>query len=114
MRYEFEDLVRDFNVDVFFAGHYHAYHRTCDGLYRGRCNNGGPTHITIGSAGAHLDDEPLYEATWTSVNIQQEYGYGRVTVMNASALLFEFVKAGELNESDAGAVRDRVWITRHR
>jgi hypothetical protein len=28
MRYEFEDLLYDYNVDVVFSGHFHTYHRT--------------------------------------------------------------------------------------
>lgn len=114
MRLEFEDLLFDYKVDVFLAGHYHAFHRTCDGLYRSQCNNGGPIHITVGTAGAKLDEEPLYDNQWTAKNIQHVYGYGRVTVMNASALLFEFVQAGRVNDTDAGAVRDQFWVTRHR
>lgn len=116
MRYEFEDLLHDYKVDLFLAGHYHAYHRTCDGLYRSKCSNGGPTHITIGSAGAHLDDEPLYDNKWTAQNIQHEYGYGRITVMNATALRFEFVKLDDEDgdSNSTPSVRDQVWITRRR
>ena len=28
MRYEFEDLLHDYNVDIVFSGHFHTYHRT--------------------------------------------------------------------------------------
>jgi len=113
-RMEIEDLLFDNKVDVVLAGHYHAYHRSCDGLYRSRCRRGGPMHITVGSAGAHLDETGLYWNGWTEKFIQQEYGYGRITVKNATALHFEFVKAGSENDTTAGEVHDDVWIFRDR
>jgi hypothetical protein len=112
MRYEMEDLLRDYQVDLFLSGHYHAYHRSCAGLYRSKCHNGGPTHITVGSGGARLDDTQLFRNTWSAKFIKQEYGYGRITVMNATALHFEFVKAGDQNDTTAGDVHDNVWIQR--
>ena len=48
IRQELEDLLYVYNVDIFLSGHYHSYLRLCDGLYRSKCNNGGPLHITIG------------------------------------------------------------------
>lgn len=86
MRYEIEDLLKEFQVDLVLAGHYHSYLRTCDGLYHSKCHNGGPMHICVGSAGAMLDSAMLYPNHWTETFIQQEYGYGRITVANASAL----------------------------
>jgi Iron/zinc purple acid phosphatase-like protein C len=83
-------------------------------LYKSRCNNGGPMHITVGSAGAHLDDSYIYANGWTKKVILGEYGYGRITVHNASALRFEFVKAGDVNDTTSGEVHDDVWIVRHR
>jgi hypothetical protein len=114
MRYEIEDLLRSFQVDLVLAGHYHAYHRTCDGLYRSRCNSGGPMHITVGTAGARLDDTTVYANGWTRRVVMGEYGYGRITVRDANALRFEFVKAGGANDTTAGQVRDEVWILRRR
>lgn len=71
-------------------------------------------HITIGSAGAYLDKGVFYPQDWTLHSIQGEYGYGRITVANASAMHFEFVKAGAENDTDVGSVRDDVWILRQR
>jgi hypothetical protein len=115
MRYQIEDLLREYNVDVFLAGHYHMYQRTCDGLYRSKCNNGGPLHITVGSAGASLDyGTSTYPQKWTAQSIYGEYGYGRITVANASTLHWEFVKAGSENDTTAGEIHDDVWIIRRR
>ena len=117
-RYQIEDLLRDYKVDLVLSGHYHSYFRSCDGLYNSKCHNnrgyGGPTHITVGSAGAALNDNELYDNQWTEAFVKQVYGYGRITVANASALRFQFVKAGESNDTSAGDVLDDVWIWRDR
>jgi hypothetical protein len=72
MRWEFEDLLYDYDVDLYLAGHYHSYLRTCDGLFLDKCNNGGPTHITVGTAGAMLtiDKYDLYQNRW----LRKDYG----------------------------------------
>jgi Iron/zinc purple acid phosphatase-like protein C len=89
---------------------------SCDGLYRTKCDRGGPIHLTIGTAGAHLNDANIgiFNNSWTSKVILQTYGYGRITVKNESALHFEFVKAGSKGYPIAGNVLDGVWITRAR
>ena len=115
MRYEIEDLLYDHHVDLVLSGHYHAYLRSCDGLYQSRCHVGGPTHITVGSAGAHLDENAtLYSQEWTVTFIPMEYGYGRITVVNASAMHWEFLRAGSENDTKAGIVLDHTWIIRER
>lgn len=115
MRFEFEELLYLYNVDLMLAGHYHAYLRSCDGLYHSTCHNGGPTHITVGSAGAHLDvNATLYEQDWTVTFLPLEFGYGRITVVNASAMHWEFVRAGADNDTESGAVLDETWILRDR
>jgi len=97
-------------------------------------------HITIGSAGAALTESEMYPNHWTDklvvdfgtygwvvllitrlickhVSRRSFFfisGYGRITVANSSAMLFEFIKAGDSNETDAGKVKDHVWIRRNR
>ncbi len=115
MRHAIEDLLLQYKVDLVLAGHYHAYHRTCDGLYRGKCHVGGPMHITVGSAGASLDPVvPLLPVTWTETYIGQEFGYGRITVHNATVMRFDFVKAGPQSDVTAGEIHDTAWIVRQR
>lgn len=113
-RMQLDDLLGDYQVDLVLGGHYHSYLRTCDGLRRAKCNNGGPLHITVGSAGAELTIVDQYPNGWTDKLIRGEFGYGRITVSNASAMLFEFVKAGDENDSTAGEVHDSMWIKRDR
>jgi len=114
IRYEIDDLLLKFNVDLVLAGHYHSYLRTCDGLYQSKCHNGGPTHICVGTAGASFDSNMLYPQKWTEAFISKQWGYGRITVYNASTLHFEFVEAGANNDTNAGRIGDSVWIERDR
>lgn len=114
MREELEDLLYAYDVDVVLAGHYHEYQRTCDGLYRTRCGTRGPIHITVGSAGAKLDDGFDLVNKWTDHFIKGEFGYGRITVPNNTHLHFEFVLHGTEDEARAGLVLDDVWIHRNR
>eukprot|EP00557_Chaetoceros_sp_GSL56_P001907 CAMPEP_0176492306 /NCGR_PEP_ID=MMETSP0200_2-20121128/8916_1 /TAXON_ID=947934 /ORGANISM="Chaetoceros sp., Strain GSL56" /LENGTH=816 /DNA_ID=CAMNT_0017889835 /DNA_START=230 /DNA_END=2680 /DNA_ORIENTATION=+ len=103
LRQNFEELLHRYNVDLYLAGHYHAYFRSCPGLYKSRCKNGGMTHITIGTAGAELDSVPLLRKPWSAF-FSAEWGYGRITVANATALLFEFV-----SDQD-GSTKDSTWL----
>ena len=94
MRAGIETMLRHYNVDIVLSGHYHSYFRSCDGLFRGKCNGGGPIYLTIGTAGALLrPNNTLNANSWSQKSIMGEYGYGRITVFNASAMHFEFVKA---------------------
>ena len=89
---------------------------SCDGLYQGRCNSGGPIHLTIGTAGAHLDDADLetFVNPWTAKVLLSTFGYGRVTVQNATALHFQVVQAVVGAENETGQVLDDIWILRDR
>lgn len=73
-------------------------------------------HLTIGTAGAHLDeaDVGVFTNSWTANVILQTYGYGRISIKNESALHFEFVKAGGDSDPTTGDILDDVWITRKR
>lgn len=104
IRYEIEDLLHEHKVDLVLAGHYHAYLRTCSGLYQSTCDNGGPVHICVGTAGADLDSADLYRNNWTERFIPQTYGYGKMTVYNSTSLLFEFLDWKE------GSVLDSVLL----
>ena len=114
MREEIEDVLKEFKVDLVLTGHYHEYHRSCDGLYREECDAGGPIHITVGTAGGILDSGVELNEGWSSQFLRGVFGYGRITVANASALHFQFVRAGPPEDAEAGQVLDDVWIVRDR
>jgi hypothetical protein len=116
MRGEIEHLLLQYKVDLVLAGHYHAYLRTCDGLYQSRCGvQGAPMHVTIGTAGVGLDHSyHLYNNEWTRRFINTEYGYGKITVYNATVMQLEFLRAGGVDEEGAGATLDEVHLVRDR
>ena len=68
-------------------------------------------HITIGSAGAPLDDyyDATYNQTWTGKYLRGIFGYGKMNVVNDTALRFEFN-----SYKDDDEVLDEVWILRDR
>lgn len=122
-----ERLFMEHKVDIVFSGHYHAYERTCP-VYQDQCRhkrlsdgkddeNGlekalATTHIMIGSAGAELDDVDYMKAPW-SRNRQQEYGYGRLHVYNATHALFEFLRTRDRVVSDSKLIiSDHDWSYR--
>lgn len=111
MRVEFEDLLAHYNVDLVLSGHLHSYFRSCPGLFHSRCHNGGPTHISVGTAGAVMNLAPTFSNSWSIKNIQGHLGYGRITVHNDTLMHFEFVKAGPNTDNTSGEVLDDVWIT---
>ena len=107
MQRQFEYLLRKHKVDLYLSGHYHAYLRTCAGLYEWKCDNGGPIHITVGTAGRSLlENVTLFPQDWTETFLPGVYGFGKVTATNKTALLWEFIGG------DDATVLDHVWILR--
>ncbi|KAL9182584.1 hypothetical protein ACHAXT_013236 [Thalassiosira profunda] len=109
MQSEIEDLLYAFSVDLVISGHVHSYFRSCDGLYSYKCGNGGPTFVTVGTGGASLNGKSsvIVENDYTAAFDKEHFGVGRVSVMNATALRWEFVAVG-------GDVLDEAWLTRER
>eukprot|EP00731_Ephydatia_muelleri_P016712 Em0009g1136a len=103
MQQALEDLFHQYRVDLALWGHYHSYERTCP-VYRQVCDPSGTVHVVIGSAGNTLDDVPTFYAPW-SEHFDPSFGYGRVTVENSSALLWEYVRSKD------ASIPDRVWLT---
>ena len=97
-----EDLLYEYKVDIAFWAHYHSYERTCK-IYKKKCVKDGVIHITVGTAGRERDPEGYYPKTW-SLFRARDYGYGRVTVANRNAVLFEWVT------NEHRDVKDSLWL----
>lgn len=94
---DYEPLLAEFGVDVFFAGHDHNYETTWP-VYNNQVqqlnytNPTAPIHILSGSAGPPEWDNFNGDVhAWTREPRLQMNGYGRVTVENANTLRFEQV-----------------------
>lgn len=102
VRSSLEDLFHQYRVELAVWGHYHAYQRTC-AVYQNQCSPGGTVHIVVGTGGAMKDSAGIRQDSW-SEHFEAEYGYGHVSVVNHTALLWEFVR-----DSDK-TVSDSVWV----
>ncbi len=98
LRKDIEELLYTHSVDLFVAGHYHSYERTCK-VNKGKCTSDGVLHVTVGCAGMHLEPAPLLGFDW-SKHFEVSYGYGRVTVISKNYLLWEFVRVEDGFVSD--------------
>lgn len=100
VRIAWEPFLKEFNVDLFLAGHVHVYERTLpvyDNVvyndYEDRSvyvNPSAPVHVTIGTAGAAIVDLWEIEPDWLAFR-QRSYGFGYMDVHNATALTMHFV-----------------------
>ena len=98
----FEDLLYNNKVDLALWAHYHSYERTCK-VYKGNCTDDGITHIVVGSAGKEKDVDEWMPKAWSVFHIA-DYGYGRISVVNGTHMLYEFV------QNSRNKVIDHVWI----
>merc|ERR1719343_1309978 len=105
-----EELLYQYKVDLYIAGHWHSYQRTCPGLYHNQCSNGGAMHVTIGTAGAVLTDLDLYPQNWVDFFVQKN-GYGKVNVTRSS-LTWEFVLEKGDDGVSSGEVIDRIVLNK--
>eukprot|EP00035_Acanthoeca_spectabilis_P010123 m.178671 g.178671 ORF g.178671 m.178671 type:complete len:301 (+) comp14930_c0_seq3:1239-2141(+) len=110
---DFEPLLAEFGVDMFFAGHDHNYETTWP-VYQGKVVQASykdpkaPIHILSGSAGPPEWDKFAAAQTWTREPRLQVNSYSRLTLFNASVALFEQVA------NNNGTIVDSFTITQTR
>ena len=104
MREELEPLLLKYKVDVAFWGHHHSYQRSCP-LVKGKCQEGGITHVIIGMAGKGLSHLNLLKPSWVKHIDNKHYGLARFDA-NKASLTFEFV------HDEDGAVHDSFILQR--
>jgi hypothetical protein len=106
MRRNIEPLLRKYGVAVVFAGHVHAYERTV-AVYNNQADSAGTVHITVGTAGAKLNDKWMDQPYSWSASSMSHHGYGLLQI-TSDALSFQ------LYRSKNNAVADQVTLTRQR
>ena len=102
LRQILEPLFHETRVNLLISGHIHSYERTC-AVYQERCVSNGVTYVVVGTGGTAVEDSGAWKVDW-SKRFEAVNGYGRVTVANASSLLWEFVRNWDNH------VTDSVWI----
>jgi len=106
MRRNIEPLLHKYGVAVVFAGHVHAYERTV-AVYNDRADSSGTVHITVGTAGAKLNDKWMeLPYTWSAASMSH-HGYGLLQI-TSNTLSFQLIR------SKNNAVADQVTLTKHR
>ena len=129
-----EPLLGAFQVDLAIVGHVHKYERTCRMVAAGRCarlGEHGTVHLVLGAAGEPFQTGCDGCSAWEHVAVVEgrgmqrraggsarqfaapawskfrttAFGYGVMTVHNASALQVEFI-----TPKDGDTVHDSVWI----
>eukprot|EP00898_Chlorokybus_atmophyticus_P000731 jgi/Chlat1/1659/Chrsp127S01953 len=80
MRESIEPLLYKYQVDLWLAGHYHSYQRTCV-VHQQQCVAAaeGTVHVTVGTAGAFRYQTPFVDTVWSINQDFMHYGYVRVT-----------------------------------
>jgi hypothetical protein len=119
IRHNLEDLFYNYSVDLVLAGHVHHYERQT-AIYKNKTvasgidttyhhhNAKAPIHIISGNAGNRLQrNDPVSRTPddW-SVFMSPDYGFGRLTVMNKTCLLWKQYS------SESNKLIDHLYITK--
>jgi len=110
----FEPLFSKYEVDLFIAGHVHAYERqypvfnnTVTGT--SYVNPKSTVHIITGAAGNIEWHTNTYQSplpSWNAFLDDVDFGFGTITVFNDTHLLWQWV------EADNGAVKDEFYLVK--
>lgn len=114
-----EALAHQHGVDLVFGAHEHAYERFYP-AYQSKWDESrtgpeafvdyttGPVNILTGAAGCPENMDIWQNTTLPFSALRlQDYGYSRLTAVNASHARLQYV------DNQAGEVLDDIWIVRH-
>jgi len=93
MRGYMEDLFYNYNVNIVFSGHVHAYERTYP-VYKNKTNNYGSVYITIGDGGnlEGLDYKYYTQPAWSAFRNGTQYGHGTLKILNRHSLVWKWYR----------------------
>jgi hypothetical protein len=93
LRKSFEGLFLKYRVDIYFAGHIHAYERNSK-ILNGKKDENGIYHITIGSPGCQgkADKDYFIKNDFTEYYNYKDLGWGELIIHNSSVLEWNFLK----------------------
>ena len=93
MRQSMEKLFYEYNVNIVFSGHVHAYERSYP-VYKNITDKYAPVYITIGDGG-NLEghDNQYYEQPkWSAYRNGTQYGHGILTLLDKNRLLWKWYR----------------------
>ncbi|KYQ99998.1 metallophosphoesterase domain-containing protein [Tieghemostelium lacteum] len=107
-----EDIFYKYNVDLFLAGHAHDYERSLP-VYQNQVMNDysdpkATIHMVIGTGGNEEgeDHDWLSAPSWSTGIRSSDTGFGQVTIINATTILFEFI------DNQSNTVLDSQYINK--
>jgi hypothetical protein len=98
----FENIFIKYKIDIYFAGHIHAYERNSQ-IVNGKRDDNGPYHITIGSPGCEEkpDKDYFIHNDFTEYYNYKDLGWGELIIHNSSVLEWNFIKTENENIEDS-------------
>ena len=129
-RAAFEDLLIEYNVDIYLTGHVHWYERICLNsksfflsfhlkeiflsIFQDTINTtnyvnpDSPVYLTVGSIGSPEGSSQLYRRSDDSCFLSTEPGLGKLTLLNPSFATFTFYRTSDLT------IIDQIQIIKER
>lgn len=97
-----EDIFVQFGVDLVYSGHVHAYERTAP-VVNGTADARGPVYLMNGSGGNREGETNTWNPDTPSYSLvrQGRYGMGALTVLNATALDWQWFFQTDLADAAA-------------
>lgn len=107
MRGYMEDLFYNYNVNIVFSGHVHAYERTYP-VYKNKTDIYGSVYITIGDGGnlEGLDYKYYTQPSWSAFRNGTQYGHGKLTILNKNNLVWKWYR----NDDGSFIFRDELLL----
>jgi len=93
MREYMEELFYNFNVNIVFSGHVHAYERTYP-VYKNKTDIYGTVYITIGDGGNLEGLDCIYysQPSWSAFRNGTQYGYGILKILDKYSLNWKWYR----------------------
>ena len=102
VRNAFEKLFLKYSVDIYFAGHIHAYERNYK-IIDGKTDENGIYHIITGAPGCQekVDKDDYLHHEYTAYYNYDSYGWGELVINNKNNLTWNFYTSenGQLNDT---------------
>jgi hypothetical protein len=106
-----EPLLVNYNVNVVFTGHIHAYQRTKT-VANGKVERKGPMHITVGAGGRQCDApfKSEIQEPWIKKRDSSMFGYGNFCIFNRTHAEWTWIPLSLSEKHNHNTVKDHDEI----